>query len=123
MLHGLSAHAGRKNNGQRYNESHAGLGLRYQITSDVAIQGGSFKNSLSAQATYLLADYTPLHFGPVSAGAFAGRVTGYPMTKYAAGAVIRAEGIGHPRLGVALRLTPKWQTSPSAAALEISWRF
>lgn len=119
VVHGLSYHTDRMTNGQRYNEVNVGVGLRYRITHDLAIQGGHFKNSINRQANYLIVDYTPLHFGDSSAGLFAGRVTGYPLTKYAAGVVLRADAVAHPRLGVALRITPKWGTSPSATAAEI----
>lgn len=122
VTHGISHHSSNMANGQPYNERNAGIGIRYEINSDVGIQAGVFKNSLSVRANYMLADYTPIHAGKISAGIFAARVTGYPLTNYAAGAIFRVDGVVIDRASITVRVTPKFQSSPSATAIEFGWR-
>ena len=120
IAHGISTHQTQRADGQPWNERNAGLGIRYEINSDWSIQAGQFKNSLRFKSNYLIADYTPPQISFVQAGVFAGRVSGYSQTDYAAGLVARAS---FERASLALRATPKFKGSPSVVALEIGWRF
>jgi hypothetical protein len=86
QLHGLSYHFTR--NGQ--NEANYGAAVRYETSSDFAIQSGMYRNSFKRDSYYIAADYTPLVLGGIRIGAFAGLVTGY-HAPVAAGLSIRQD--------------------------------
>lgn len=116
VAYDLSVHAQQPGNGKKWNELNVGLGIRYEINSDWSIQTGQFKNLLRVKSSYVIADYTPISLGGVQAGAFAGRVSGYPQTNYAAGLLARAS---YERASLTLRATPQFKGSPSVIALEL----
>lgn len=68
--------------GAPWNTSNDGFALRYAFNDTYALQAGHYRNEQTVQgynffANYVYGDYTPLHFGPVHVGAFAGVVSGY----------------------------------------------
>ena len=73
IIHGVSKHSGSK----IYNESNEGVGVRHQVDTDLSVQAGTYNNSFNRRSTYVLANYTPLHYGGFSAGVFSGLSTGY----------------------------------------------
>ena len=110
QLHGLSRHA----SGQ-WNERNWGAGVRYQPTRDWGVQAGFYKNSMSRQSKYILAQWTPLHYGGLSAGVFGGLVTGY-KTPVAAGLIATAQA---GRWSATVRGVPPTPQSPAFATFEI----
>ncbi len=123
QLHGLSYHFTRDID---YNERNAGAGIRYAFDRTLSVQAGAFNNSHSRVSTYLLADWTPVQIGNVSAGAFVGAATGYawrplvgvvtPIT----GAIVRTD-LG--RFSLAVRITPPHPKASAVAAVELGARF
>jgi len=123
QAHGVSYHFTRDID---YNERNPGLGIRYAFNRDWAIQAGAFNNSQSRLSVYGIADWTPVHVGAVSAGAFLGAATGYdwrPMVGKltpVTGAVVRAE---FDRFNIAVRITPPHPKASAVAALEFGIKF
>ena len=96
--------------------------LRAEFDKDLSAQVGFYRNSEYRTSAYALAEYTPLHLGPVSLGGFAGVATGYtkPIVPVA-GAVARLQ-LG--RTALALRLAPKSGIGGSAvASIELAFKF
>jgi len=69
-----------------YNEFNYGLGYEHELSSDLTIAGGVYKNSLRRASFYLLGNYYPFELG---AGFRAG-VTGGLMSGYHHAAIIPA---------------------------------
>lgn len=68
--------------GAPWNGSNDGFAVRYAFDDTFALQAGHYRNEHTVQgynffANYAYGDYTPLHFGPVRLGVFAGAVSGY----------------------------------------------
>jgi hypothetical protein len=121
VVHGASHHFTERAVG-KWNESNLGLGMRAEFDKDLSAQAGFYHNSEYRTSAYALADYTPLHIGPVSMGGFAGVATGYakPIVPVA-GAVARMQ-LG--RTALALRLAPKSGIGGSAvASIELAFKF
>jgi len=117
VLHGLSLHSQARGNGREWNQVNTGLALRYELGGAWAVQLGGYRNSLDSRSAYALADWTPLHAGPLQMGGFAGVTTrhtsGYQIPL---GGVLRWQ---RESLAVALRLVPR---KNAIIALELSWR-
>ena len=121
VVHGASHHFTQRAQGE-WNQSNLGLALRAEFDKDLSAQVGFYRNSEYRTSVYALADYTPLHLGPVSLGGFAGVATGYakPIVPVA-GAVARLQ-LG--RTALALRLAPKSGIGGSAvASIELAFKF
>ena len=121
VVHGASHHFAQRAEGE-WNESNVGLALRAEFDKDLSAQVGFYRNSEYRTSVYALADYTPLHLGPVSLGGFAGVATGYakPIVPVA-GAVARLQ-LG--RTALTLRLAPKSGIGGSAvASIELAFKF
>ena len=121
VVHGASHHFTERAQGN-WNQSNLGLGLRSEFDKDLAAQVGFYHNSENKGSLYALADYTPLHLGPVSVGAFAGVATGYAKPAVpVAGAVAR---LHFGRTVLALRLAPKAAVGGSAVvSVEFALKF
>lgn len=120
QLHGLSWHAEPRSNYARttkpWNETNAGLGLRYTFSQQWSVQAGAYNNSTEKQTVYALATLTPLQMGPVRAGLFAGVATGYTVPVLGGAAV---------ELGpVTVRVVPKVRNAtPLVVAVEVGVPF
>ena len=114
QLHGLSLHSA-----GTWNERNPGLGVRYQHTPDLGVQAGFYKNSMSTQTVYAVAQWTPLHVGPLSAGAFAGVATRYTLP-VVVGALATVQG---KRWSATVRAVPKTRHNPAVATFEIGYRY
>lgn len=125
IIHGLSWHNHNTHKGKHYNERNDGAGLRVDLGAlapDTSVQVGRYRNSYRQHSTYAIADWTPLAWGHLQAGAFAGLVTGYPMTDGrampAAGLIARATW---RRISTAVRVAPG-KDSNLVAAIELGVR-
>lgn len=119
VLHGLSSHS-HPHPAIQWNERNWGVGVRHQFSPDWGVQAGAFRNSYRKTSVYALAQYTPLHIGPVSAGGFFGPATQYPNHKVVGGAlgIYQAEHVS-----IAVRITPRIGESPSVKTIEAGIRF
>lgn len=115
QLHGASYHFDRS---RKWNERNVGIGLRYQINPDWAVQAGTYDNSFNRRTNYLAATWTPLHAGPVALGVFGGLVSGYKMP-VAAGLAAHIQG---DRLSFTLRGVPSGSWGSGFLAAEVGVR-
>lgn len=99
-----------------WNETNAGMGLRYTFSEQWSVQAGAYNNSTEKQTVYALATWTPLQLGPVRAGLFAGVATGYTVPVIGGAAV---------ELGpVTVRVVPKVRNAtPLVVAVEVGVPF
>ncbi|SCC93614.1 conserved exported hypothetical protein [Thiomonas sp. X19] len=79
------------------NQVNPGLGVAYQITPDVGLSGGFYRNSFRRTSAYALAAWTPLHLAlpaglTVRLGLAGGLVSGYahvsPVSPFAAAGLL-----------------------------------
>lgn len=105
IVHGLSHHTKPRAEGRQWNETNTGIGLRYEFTDDISIQGGVYKNSINKQSIYGSLDYTPFSQGPFHFGGYAGVANGYENGKarIGGGGLVRWQEGRH---SVSLRATP-----------------
>lgn len=104
-----------------YNETNYGIGWRRTYGPTWAAQAGLYLNSYDKLSVYGLGEWTPLHYGALSAGLFAGLASGYSHGFTAGGFVARWQG---DRLGVAVRYMPdvSEKVRGSVTTVEASWR-
>lgn len=92
QLHGLSWHAKPRaefdSTGREWNERNVGSGIRHTFSDTWSVQAGAFRNSLDRTTVYAVANYTPVQFGALRVGGFAGLGTGYKSTPLLAGGLI-----------------------------------
>lgn len=116
QIHGLSRHSGTA----QYNEVNQGVSIRYEASDDVSYQAGSYLNSYNRQTTFAAINYTPLHFGRVSLGGFAGVGTGYYLPVMAGGAAV----VSFDRMNVTFRVIPKIsRDTDGVVSVEIGFKF
>lgn len=120
IVHGLSRHAAPRTTGD-WNEVNTGLGLRYELNDTLSIQGGVYRNSVNRQSVYSSLDWTPLSYGPVSAGVYAGVVSGYADSKYrvGGGGLIRYQA---DKASITLRVLPDARRN-LVFSIEAGWKF
>lgn len=105
QLHGASAHMSPRANGLPWNERNWGGGVRAQLTPDWGVQAGTYQNSFNRVSKYAFVQYTPIDFGSVRAGAFAGYLSGYNLPA-PVGAGAMATWQVTTRLSTTLRYVP-----------------
>lgn len=115
IIHGVSKHTG----AAKYNESNTGLGLRHQVNPDWSVQAGSYINSYNKRTTYVAGNWTPLHYGSLSLGAFAGAGTGYNQPVMAGLLAVYDFG----KVTASVRAVPGVSRLDSVVALEIGIKF
>jgi len=115
IVHGVSKHSG----ATKYNENHAGLGVRHQASPNWGYQVGTYRNSYNKQTTYAAVNYTPLHYGSLSLGAFAGVGTGYKQPVMAGLLAVYDFG----KVAASVRAVPGIAGLDSVVALEIGIKF
>lgn len=115
IIHGVSKHTG----SYAYNENNTGLGLRYQVNPDWSVQAGSYRNSYNKQTTYVAGNWTPLHYGALKLGAFAGVGTGYNQPVMAGLLAVYDFG----KVTATVRAVPGVGRLDSVVALEIGLKF
>jgi len=120
-LHTVSHHFSERQHGKKWNEENLGLGLRREFSNDFSVQAGFYRNSIDRWSTYAIGEYTPLTFGNLHSGVYAGLRTNYTRpVMAAAGALVRWQG---ERYSVTLRAAPKTCGQCSAfIALELGWK-
>ena len=84
LVHGVSWHSS-----GNFNERNEGVGIVYNQSKELSYAVGVYDNSLSKTSVYALVQYLPIEYKAVQAGIFAGGITGYPLTKIAAGGLVR----------------------------------
>ena len=105
VAHTVSRHLTERANGKQWNEANAGLGVRYQLRPDWSVQAGAYRNSINRTSAYAIAEWTPVRY----AGLFAGAATGYADgVRPVGGALLRWDN-------VTVRLAPR------VISLELSW--
>lgn len=106
-----------------WNQANLGLGLRAGLSPAWGVQAGYYRNSYDRDTVYAVGEYTPLAWGAMRAGAFAGLATGYQERDVSAGAglLLRLQG---PRASLAVRVMPKVVSAQSGTtvAVEAGWR-
>lgn len=115
IIHGVSKHTG----SYAYNENNTGLGLRYQVNHDWSVQAGSYINSYNKRTTYVAGNYTPIHYGALKLGAFAGVGTGYDQPIMAGLLAVYDFG----KVTASVRAVPKVGKLDGVVALEIGVQF
>jgi hypothetical protein len=109
---GLSVHS----RGTDWCQQNPGLGLRYNISQEVSVQGGAYRNSECEKVSaYLMANYQPFQYGDFTAGVFAGVITGYKRNYNglpAAGLIL--EYALTERVKIATRFIPKIPATTAA---------
>jgi hypothetical protein len=120
ILHGVSYHTVPRLRDPQWNESNPGLGLRHEFIRDtLSGQVGFYKNSFYKDSVYAVADWTPLHLGPVHAGVFGGFASGYVGKAGVAGGLLgRLQG---DKTSLTLRYVPAKKNS--IFTLELGYRF
>jgi hypothetical protein len=120
VVHTVSKHIGTD---VKFNEANFGLGIRLPYNEDLSFESGFYRNSHSRISVYGLADYTPLHLGPVRAGLYGAIVTGYPIAPVAPAAGLVSH-ITFAPVTVTLRYLPDLHPKvTSAVALSIGIAF
>lgn len=120
QLHGLSWHAAPRaefdNTGREWNERNGGLGIRHTFSDTWSVQAGAYRNSVDRTTVYAVANYTPVQFGALRVGGFAGVGSGYRTPLLAGGLV---------ELGpVSVRIIPPIKgTTPLTFGLEVGIPF
>lgn len=119
---GFSHHMDRSRN---FNEHNFGLGAQYRFNENHAVSVGYYHNSIRQTSHYALYKYTPLHYGPVSAGVMAGAVDGYPKLNHG-----RAYPLALPMASVRMgrveaeaMYVPKMKDISSVVALNFGYKF
>jgi hypothetical protein len=128
VLHAGSQH-GATHDGYKFNQANPGVALKLQLADDWSVQAGVYKNSYYKTTAYVVGQYTPLHMGRVSVGAFAGLATGYSHVSTAnLGRASVVAGlyatVDLDQVTVGLRAVPK--ISPKTvgvATLELGYKF
>lgn len=125
VLHGFSLHAtDYDDNGRKWDETNYGMGLRYEVNKDWAMQGGFYQNSQHRTSVYAGVDWLPLHVGPFSAGGGLGIATGYSLAPVVPVATLNVRATLASRVDVMVRyLPPITPKMTSVAAVEFSLRF
>lgn len=120
-LHTVSHHFSERKRGKTWNEENLGLGIRREFSSNFSVQAGFYRNSIDRWSTYAIGEYTPLTFGNLHSGVYAGLRTNYTRpVMAAAGALVRWQG---ERYSVTVRAAPKTCGQCSAfIALEFGWK-
>ncbi|MDN5505499.1 MAG: hypothetical protein L0H10_17050 [Comamonas sp.] len=120
-LHTVSHHFSERKHGKTWNEENLGLGIRREFSSNFSVQAGFYRNSIDRWSTYAIGEYTPLTFGNLHSGVYAGLRTNYTRpVMAAAGALVRWQG---ERYSVTVRAAPKTCGQCSAfIALEFGWK-
>ena len=120
-LHTVSHHFSERKHGKTWNEENLGLGIRREFSSNFSVQAGFYRNSIDRWSTYAIGEYTPLTFGNLHSGVYAGLRTNYTSpVMAAAGALVRWQG---ERYSVTVRAAPKTCGQCSAfIALEFGWK-
>lgn len=120
-LHTISHHFSERQQGKQWNEANLGLGIRREFSSDFSIQAGVYRNSIDRWSTYAIGEYTPIAWGDLHAGAYAGLRTNYTEPVMAAGgAVVRWQ---KERYSITFRAAPKTCGQCSAfISLELGWK-
>jgi hypothetical protein len=114
-VHGISHHYGARKG--EYNERNLGIGYRRQVAQDMSLGVHAYENSYSNRAfndqsakrriaVGAVLEYTPIHLGPVAAGAGAGLVTGYPQCAICPGGYLLARA-GYGGAEVTVRGVPR----------------
>lgn len=121
QLHGLSWHAKPRaefdSTGREWNERNVGLGIRHTFSDTWSVQAGAFRNSVDRTTVYAVANYTPVQFGALRVGGFAGLGTGYKSTPLLAGGLIE---VGP----VSVRIIPPIKgATPLTLGLEVGIKF
>lgn len=100
----------------QWNEANVGLGIRNTFSDDWSIQGGVYRNSVDETTVYAVANYTPLHIGPLRAGGFAGLASGYKKPVIAGGLIEAGP--------VSVRIIPEIKgVTPLTIGVEIGIKF
>ena len=109
---------------EQYNALNLGAGLRAETSPDFAVQAGFYKNSVRRNSQYIAADWTPLSFYGLKAGAFAGVVNGYP--RFNEGGIAPAAGLSLRKPtdwgNVVIRFIPPCPKTVGVFAIEIGMR-
>jgi hypothetical protein len=83
--HGLSKHAEPRNSPRKWNETNVGGGIRVDMSRNIGIQVGGYRNSKDNNTSYITADWSPLKTNigrcNLGLGTFIGAVTGYAYKK------------------------------------------
>ncbi len=87
-LHTVSHHFSERKHGKTWNEENLGLGIRREFSSNLSVQAGFYRNSIDRWSTYAIGEYTPLTFGNLHSGVFAGLRTNYTRPVMAAAAAL-----------------------------------
>jgi hypothetical protein len=90
-----------------FNGFNPGFGIR-AADGDLAVQAGEYRNSYHKATAYIVGEWTPVHFGKVALGGFAGIAPAYtkdqdPVTPYIAGLSLRWQPGTY---GAALKIVP-----------------
>ena len=108
------------------NPVNPGLGLEYQLSRDIGVAGGFYRNSFERTNAYALVDWTPLHLRlpaalSASMGVAGGIVSGYaninPLAPFAAAALIKIRGAR--RWGLNLVAVPNVAASSGFIGLQL----
>lgn len=131
-IHGLSRHFGYRST--EFNERNVGIGYRHTLSDVWSVGGHVYENSFSGRAwgsepakrrvsAALVAEWTPIALGPVSAGLGGGLVTGYPSYPVLPGGYI----VGRLKLGqaeVTIRGVPRIPNiTRGIAAMSVGFSF
>src|SRR5439155_1496549 len=106
----------------KHNERNFGLGLEHDVSDNVRVIGGFYKNSDWRETVYAAIAWTPVRFGPVRFGGLAGVATGYdhPITP-AAALLLQVEG---KDIGLNLMAIPRISPDkPGVIGLQLKARF
>lgn len=119
---GFSHHMDRSRN---FNEHNFGLGAQYRFNENHAVSVGYYRNSIRETSHYALYKYTPLHYGPVSAGVMAGAVDGYPKLNHgrAYPLALPMASIRMGRVEAEAMYVPKMKDISSVVAVNFGYKF
>lgn len=128
IVHTASKHSATPDD-YKFNEVNPGAALKLQLNQDWSLQAGGYRNSYYKPTVYAVAQYTPLHIGNVSVGAFAGLASGYAhVSQLNVGKVSVVGGFyavaQFDNLSVAVRAVPKITPKQAGVAtLEFGYAF
>lgn len=111
---------------RNYNSRNFGGGLEYQLTDDIALMAGAYRNSFDKESAYALASYSPIPMLGARLGIAAGTVTGYSGRNHghaapAIAVILRMEG---ERVGANIMVMPPvTDHSPLTIGLQVKLKF
>jgi hypothetical protein len=129
VVHTASRHSNVQG-GYTFNEVNLGLAIRTNLTSDLSLQGGVYRNSYYKTTVYAVGQYTPLRVGSLKLGGFAGLATGYDHVSQlnigklsVVGGLLATVDAGGG-MNVSIRAVPKIQPKQAGVVtIEFGYRF